>query len=1238
MANPQVLCARETNPAPCSRDPSDFQLLDCFIVHRDEASFATLVQRYAGTVWRVCRRVLRQDQDAEDAFQAVFFLLARKATSIRKPEAVGSWLYGVAYRTAMRAKRSTNRRQEQEQQAAEAMPEQPPGNQAAFRELQQILDEEVHRLGEKYRVPFVLCCLEGLTKAEAARELGWKEGTVSGRVTRARQQLQKRLARRGVTLSAVLTAVTLTQNLASASAPPLLLHTTVEALAGKAAASLSPKVVALGNALLHSIVAAKIKAALAVVLALTTLLAGAGLAHHLAMDADAPADPPVALADPELFVPPPIPFLKAIDEQVLALAFSPDDKRLVTAGARHTLPGQLMMWDVASASEMVKSRVFRGIRAVAFSADGQFLACGHFFGAITLRDPHTGAVRAELKGHTRGVNGLAFSADSKWLVSAGLDRVVKLWDLQTLKEIKSFSGHTAMVFSAAFFRHGQAFVTCGQDQTARIWDLTTGKEKFILQGHSASVEMVAISPDDKLVATAGWDGAIKFWDGQTGKETADLGGHESSVLAIAFSPDGALLASATEDGKLSLWNVKTRKKVASLGQHASAIWTLAFSHDGRLLASGSSDKTAKLWNVTTLKEMATLRTSELQPVTALAYAPDGKVVAIATEDKVVQLRDAQTGNLLFNLKGHDGTVNCLDFSPDGQTLASGSTDNTVKLWEWTKGKETRSLKGHVGAVYALAFSPDGKRLASGGDKTIKVWDASSGAELAVFQGHVAPIRALAFATNGFTLASGGTDNTIRLWHLDNESKPSALQAHEKAVRALAFSGALLASASDDGTVKVWTPAPGKLWMPAEGKKPLLLKGHAGAVSSVAFGRSGRTLVSGGEDGNVILWDPVSGQSRGVLRGHRQPVTTLAIHPQGWDLLSGSLDAQVLRWLDARGTRGPVVESNFPQPGGKETKQASGIEVAPKPRESYAKEFYHDFRGRPLPAELAFFDDTEFIHQEAEGLRITIPKNRKKGDGASVGTTFLLRGDFEITSTFEILTAETPPPSYGVGVTLLVRAMEPSRKTAAVCRLARSNGRQVASWDRSFDELDSEGKPRTEGGASVCVEKVGRLRLRRVKSVLFFSWAPGTNGGEFTQIHQSEFGTEDIGRVLVSGVTGRRPCDLDIRILDLRIRGGEAAEAAAIDVELEHGFWKTWLALGLVTVLLLGAGLAIYSGWHRSGLPVTVSAPVERAGAKEETPFVSVVCSDCGKNLKVRKELAGKKVKCPGCGVAVRVPG
>src|ERR1700740_2712860 len=145
------------------RQPSDQALLERYAARSDQEAFALLGQRHGRTGWGVCRRLLHHEQDAEDAFQAVFVVLARKAASIRNGEAVGSWLYGVAYRTAMRIRRSGARRRSHEKQAAHERYEPAPSTEAASRELQRTLDEEVQRLAEKYRAPFVLCFLEGMS-------------------------------------------------------------------------------------------------------------------------------------------------------------------------------------------------------------------------------------------------------------------------------------------------------------------------------------------------------------------------------------------------------------------------------------------------------------------------------------------------------------------------------------------------------------------------------------------------------------------------------------------------------------------------------------------------------------------------------------------------------------------------------------------------------------------------------------------------------------------------------------------------------------------------------------------------------------------------------------------------------------------------------------------------------------------------------------------------------------------
>src|SRR5262249_1698539 len=181
---------------------SDRQLLDAYVAANDQAAFTALVRRHGPMVLGVCRRVLQDVHHAEDAFQAVFLVLARKAALLHQGEALTGWLHGVSYRVAMRARRDAARRHKHESRV-QARTE-TPAWESGWRELQAVLDEEVGRLTPTYRAAFVLCCLDGLSKPEAARRLGVNENTVSSRLARARKQLQVRLARRGITLSAVL--------------------------------------------------------------------------------------------------------------------------------------------------------------------------------------------------------------------------------------------------------------------------------------------------------------------------------------------------------------------------------------------------------------------------------------------------------------------------------------------------------------------------------------------------------------------------------------------------------------------------------------------------------------------------------------------------------------------------------------------------------------------------------------------------------------------------------------------------------------------------------------------------------------------------------------------------------------------------------------------------------------------------------------------------------------------------
>jgi RNA polymerase sigma factor (sigma-70 family) len=213
----------------------DAELVRRFAERRDESAFAALVRRHAGVVFGVCRRVLRHQQDAEDAFQATFLVLARKANSLRRAAGVGSWLYGVAYNVARKARASRRRRSDKEREAAALHPTVHAASTPC--DWQEVLDAELHGLPEKYRTPVVLCDLMGLTSAAAAAEVGCPPKTLGTRLSRGRALLAGRLTRRGVALSAV--ALALARSSAAEAAAPLVgpaAHAALEYASGSLAA------------------------------------------------------------------------------------------------------------------------------------------------------------------------------------------------------------------------------------------------------------------------------------------------------------------------------------------------------------------------------------------------------------------------------------------------------------------------------------------------------------------------------------------------------------------------------------------------------------------------------------------------------------------------------------------------------------------------------------------------------------------------------------------------------------------------------------------------------------------------------------------------------------------------------------------------------------------------------------------------------------------------------------------
>jgi len=282
-------------------DQSDAQLLERFTRDHDQAAFESLVQRHGPVVWGVCRRLLFEANDAEDAFQATFLVLVRKPGSVKKQASLGSWLYGVAYRVALRARADAARRRHHERQVADMGPSE-PAHDESWRELRPVLDAELSRLPEKFRAPLILCYLQSKTNEQAAQELGWPVGSISKRLAEGRDLLRERLSHRGITLSAAGLGTVLAHNAATAAAPSTVVDTTVTvahvmvttkaATAAVAAAS----VASLTEGVVRTMALEKLKLA-GLALAALIALTGSSLLVHRALADKPPVAPGQAAAD-----------------------------------------------------------------------------------------------------------------------------------------------------------------------------------------------------------------------------------------------------------------------------------------------------------------------------------------------------------------------------------------------------------------------------------------------------------------------------------------------------------------------------------------------------------------------------------------------------------------------------------------------------------------------------------------------------------------------------------------------------------------------------------------------------------------------------------------------------------------------------------------------------------------------------------------------------------------------------
>jgi len=886
-----LVAALEQEPAPVA---TDGELLRRFLSRQDEAAFESLVRRHGPMVFAVCRRALGCTADAEDAFQATFLVLLRKAPGLTPRTTLGDWLHGVARRITLKARTAAARRRTREGAAAR-----PEGNPEVERnDWLPWLDEEVGRLPAKYRLPLVLCDLEGRTRGEAARALGWPEGTVAGYLSRGRAMLAKRLLRRASALGG---AVAGTVAGGDAQAVPVRL---LEAALPAALGSAPPVVMALAREVLRSMTTITNMLAVGVLalvagglLAAGTLMSGTKEESGVnAPAAPEPGPPPVAKPAPQNWK----------ETKVLALpgwlagsvAYSPDGKTFFVGGTS----GNVRAYDTATMKQLWEHQEATNFAAVAATPDGKSVA-------VTFKDAdrrwgirliNAATRKLELTLEEGGVPGVVGGPEPiavgffpdlrlpgdevppltsrKVIFGTAGEYVVKTWvepaKASTINSRTVAVGKLPADYYAAPLvvdPNGKRAVVTGpidKDTGKNVlwaWSAGSGEANKVLEGHKGTVVSAAWSKNGKVIVTGDDAGLVIVWDAATFKEKSrlSLGGR---VAAVAVTHDGIGVAAGVVNtalgqntaGEVYTWlaDVPPEKPTPLSSQLTGTpflgLASLAFSPDGKQLVSCFANFTLLtrtgilIGHVRVFAMEPEQKKPEQKPgfVNDVRFAPDGKRYAVVAGTEV-RVHDTATEKLVFALSGE-----AAGYSADGKKLFVMS----AKVLECDPGTG-ETIKEHPRPKpkwgwHIVSFSPDGKRYAAHFGFNVRVYDTATGFEPQQLDDQHEPgssalpgttCKQLVWSPDGKQVAAVGVLVDVGKigmagWDVETGKRfYSAAADLTDGPRAVAFSSDSKALAIGyERRVDVWTG----------GRNPVKNLGDHGVVSALAFAPDGKTLAAG----------------------------------------------------------------------------------------------------------------------------------------------------------------------------------------------------------------------------------------------------------------------------------------------------------------------------------------------------------------------------------------------------------
>jgi WD40 repeat protein len=541
-----------------------------------------------------------------------------------------------------------------------------------------------------------------------------------------------------------------------------------------------------------------------------------------------------------------------VEQAVGRVAFSPDGRSLVTAGA----DGTARWWETATGTPKgMPERPIDSLTDVAFNPDGRRVATACKDGNAFLWDVQSGKQLAACSGHSQAITQVCFSPDGRRVLTVSLDRTACLWDAATGGRLLSPLKHNGTIGQAAFSPDGRYVLTSCTDGTARLWDIQVREKAVISYRHNRAVLHAEFSPNGKRVVSTGGDYAATVWDAETGELLARLE-HQGLVYHAAFSPDGRLLVTASDDGSARVWDARTGKALTPRLPHSKPVFHAAFSPDGRRVVTASMDAPARIWDAATGKPI----TSALRPDTAprkeegpiLANSrtnPTGALLTLfGTATMTVESPPDQTGLKLEQFLNPDRWIPHAAFDRAGRKLVTTTASGTAQLWDAERGEPLGAAMSHQGIVYRAAFSPDGSRLITAASDHARVWDATTGQPVTGPLQHGGAVFDAGFSPDGRRVLTAGKDGTARLWDAASGEPLGQPLRHHGLIRCACFSpdGALVLTASDDQTARLWDSATGDpVGLPLKQKS---------AVLHVAFSRDGQQMVTACKDGTARVWD------------------------------------------------------------------------------------------------------------------------------------------------------------------------------------------------------------------------------------------------------------------------------------------------------------------------------------------------------------------------------------------------